>query len=797
MEFLVNRLKQLISYLGLIGVSIGVWVFIWSEGVLDGFEQEAMRWRYLVRGEQQSTAPIVYVDLDADAVSKIGARPWDRKNFSLLVDALLGPGEANVVGFDIIFSMFTGGSLLDYDRARAGDLSFGQSIEYFEGQVVLAAAYTGTTSVRQGVLPLRREDYLDPRENPFPEAPSYPILTESSGRLGLANVDEVLSKGTVPYWLLGFVDIQGELFSMHLMDGKQRHLVNALNEPEVVVEGDQLKLVDQDGWTPYVLPRHTEQRLLALGLELFLAANDLGAESVEYDRHELLIRRDGEIFRRIPLDADGQSVEVNWFEGWSTPGGLTEHYSMRDVLERADLLGQAAERKDTEQLRVQLEWFARFKDKVIFVGPVDPQLKDTAPTPFNREPVPKVGLHANLYRTIQDEAYIVRLSGKGIVATIVLLSLVVTSLVLWSGAGRRVTRIGSIGVVLLYTAAVFFLFSNGSFVVPLVAPVGAALSAALLVLLVKLGSEEWQRRRMKALFGAYVSPELVDEMVESGRDPELGGTEAEVSALFSDVEGFSAFSEQLPPNELVPLMNEYLSAMTDALQAEGGTLDKYIGDAIVVMFGMPLPIKDHAARACAAALCMQEQHAKLRSEWAQSGKWPDVVVQMRTRIGINTGVAVIGNMGSRVRFNYTMMGDSVNLAARCESGAKSYGVYTLISGATLRAALQAMPELFYRKLDRIVVKGRTEPVEIFELWDRTVDREAAVRCRDLYEEGLQLYFKGEWAAALERFSAAEADEPSRAFAPTTPSTVLAQRCRGFVESGGPADWDGAYRMQTK
>ena len=791
----MNRLKQLISYCGLIGASIGVWAFLWSEGVLDGLEQEAMRWRYLVRGELSSTAPIIYVDLDADAVSYIGARPWDRQNFSVLVDALLGPGEAKVIGFDIIFSMFSGGSLLDYGRARKGDISFGQSIEYFADQVVLAAAYTGTTSA-DTVLPLRRDQYVDPRENPFPEAPSFPILTEESGRLGLANVDEVLSQGSVPYWVVALVEVEGELFSRHLMDGKLRHLVDALNEPKVIVAGDSLKLVDKDGWSPYVLPHYTHQRLFSLGLEMFLAAHGLSNESVVYDGNELLIRRGDEVFRRIPLDAWGQSLEVNWFEGWKQ-SDLSEHVSIREVLERANALGQASERGDAERLQAELMWFARFKDKVIFVGPVDPQLKDIAPTPFNREPVPKVGLHANLYRTIQDEAYIVRPSDGGSVASIVLLTLLVTALTLWSGVGRVFTRIGSVAVMLVYIAAVFYCFSNGNYVLPLVAPLGAALSAVLLVALLKLGSEEWQRRRMKTLFGAYVSPELVDEMVESGRDPELGGTEAEVTALFSDVEGFSAFSEQLPPNELVPLMNEYLSAMTDALQAEGGTLDKYIGDAIVMMFGMPLPIKDHAARACAAALYMQERHAELRSEWVQSGQWPEVVEQMRTRIGINTGAAVIGNMGSRVRFNYTMMGDSVNLAARCESGAKSYGVYTLVTGATLRAALEQLPDLFYRTLDRIVVKGRTEPVEIFELWDRTIEREMALRCRELYEHGLQLYFKGEWAAALEQFVAAEPHEPSSAFAPTTPSAVLAQRCREFIKSGGPADWDGAYRMQTK
>ena len=121
----------------------------------------------------------------------------------------------------------------------------------------------------------------------------------------------------------------------------------------------------------------------------------------------------------------------------------------------------------------------------------------------------------------------------------------------------------------------------------------------------------------------------------------------------------------------------------------------------------------------------------------------------------------------------------------------------MVTGSTLRAALSGMPELFHRKLDRIVVKGRTEPVEIFELWDSTVNRALAERCRALYETGLECYFKGEWDAALEQFSAAEAHEPAQAFAPTTPSAVLAQRCREFIEDGGPVDWDGVYRMQMK
>ena len=343
----------------------------------------------------------------------------------------------------------------------------------------------------------------------------------------------------------------------------------------------------------------------------------------------------------------------------------------------------------------------------------------------------------------------------------------------------------------------FYCFTVHGLVLPFVAPLGAGFTAFMCVTLLRLGAEEWQRRRIKSLFRAYVSPELVNQMIDADRDPELGGTEAEITALFSDVEGFSALSEKMPPDQLVSLMNEYLGAMTEVLHLEGGTLDKYIGDAIVTMFGMPLPVSDHAARACHAALRMQERHAQLRERWASSTRWPDEVVRMRTRIGLNTGPAVIGNMGSEVRFNYTMMGDNVNLAARCESGAKSYGVYTMVTATTLNEALKTLPDLFYRKLDRIVVKGRSTPVEIYELWDQTVDHERAAACKLAYEQALEMYFAGDWVAALERFRQAESHEPLAAVGSTSPSAVLAGRCQQFIRDGGPSDWCGVYSMQTK
>jgi adenylate cyclase len=196
-------------------------------------------------------------------------------------------------------------------------------------------------------------------------------------------------------------------------------------------------------------------------------------------------------------------------------------------------------------------------------------------------------------------------------------------------------------------------------------------------------AEQRAKEQIKGMFGAYVSPELVNRMVNSGVSPELGGHDEEITAYFSDIQSFSTFSEKLKSGPLVELMNEYLTACTDIVQAEGGTLDKYIGDAVVAMFGAPIPMKDHAFRACVATQRVHLKLAELRDHWKSQGeKWPEIVWKMQTRIGLNTGVCMIGNMGSRTRFNYTMMGDDVNLAARMESGSKSWGAYTMCSEAT-------------------------------------------------------------------------------------------------------------------
>ncbi|MEM9227935.1 MAG: adenylate/guanylate cyclase domain-containing protein, partial [Verrucomicrobiota bacterium] len=221
------------------------------------------------------------------------------------------------------------------------------------------------------------------------------------------------------------------------------------------------------------------------------------------------------------------------------------------------------------------------------------------------------------------------------------------------------------------------------------------------------------------------------------------------------------------------------------------------------MFNAPVPIDNHAYQACRAAALIQKRQIKLREKWAAEGdKWPPIVSQMRTRIGINTGHAVVGNMGSSTRFNYTMMGDNVNLAARCESGAKSAGVYTLVSEETRNQAMTSRKDILFRYLDKWQVKGRSQPVNMYEvvglrdeLDDDTID------CIRRYEHAMKLYFARDWEAAEKAFEAAADIEPFQperdAGVVINPSRLMAKRC-AMMQLNPPAeDWDGVYVMTTK
>lgn len=305
---------------------------------------------------------------------------------------------------------------------------------------------------------------------------------------------------------------------------------------------------------------------------------------------------------------------------------------------------------------------------------------------------------------------------------------------------------------------------------------------------------------LKSAFGSYISPELIDEMYKTGDPPKLGGDSGIRTAFFTDIQGFSTFSEKLTATQLVELLNEYLTAMTDILLDEKGTLDKYEGDAIIAFFGAPMPLEDHAIRACMVAHRMQEELLVLRKKWVSEGdKWPQIVHDMRMRIGINSGEIVTGNMGSASRMNYTMMGDSVNLAARLEESAKQYGIFTQVAKDAKELAGDAF---LWRELDTVRVMGKSVPVVSYELVGLKETAEDYLKeLADLFAVGIDQYKAQKWDEALATFNKTLEIEwrrfPELKGVKTNPSEVYIERCNAYKNTPPPPDWDGVWTLTSK
>ncbi|MFQ6614178.1 MAG: adenylate/guanylate cyclase domain-containing protein, partial [Fidelibacterota bacterium] len=530
--------------------------------------------------------------------------------------------------------------------------------------------------------------------------------------------------------------------------------------------------------------------------------------------------------------------DIDWMDQF-IPGQIPDWIqSIEDSTERQemmDLMGIGSSFDITQ---------SPFYNKIVIVGVAVEVIHDTKSTPFynymgRQQLTPGMETHANAIQTILDRNWIRVFGGRvtdlfyeypmSHTYLIALLSVIALMLLLLANpivAGILIILEGTTYFAIVagaFTQDYFWLpkvlfssilpktfVSNNpewfvphlpgpgeSLVLPLVAPLVGMILTYTSIVIYRYVNEQKDKKFLKSTFGNYISPELIDQMYEEKREPQLGGDSGEKTAYFTDIQSFSSFSEILTATQLVELLNEYLTVMTDVLLEQGGTLDKYEGDAIVAFFGAPIPMEDHAYRACLTALNMQKELGNLRKKWSGEGdKWPALVFNMRMRIGINSGDIVTGNMGSRTRMNYTMMGDVVNTAARLEASGKQYGIYIQITKQTLDLA--GRDKLEYREIDRVRVVGKSEAVETFELFSLkgglTAQQKELI---DVYNEALTLYRKQEWEQAIEKFQASEKLEEVFDKRPTTPSAVYQDRCRYFQENPPGDDWDGVWTLTSK
>lgn len=299
-----------------------------------------------------------------------------------------------------------------------------------------------------------------------------------------------------------------------------------------------------------------------------------------------------------------------------------------------------------------------------------------------------------------------------------------------------------------------------------------------------------EREKIKGILGSMIDPVVVSEAMKDLQALKRG-SEKNITAFFSDIASFSAISEKLSSPQLADLLNEYLSAMTIILKNYDGVLDKYIGDAIVGIFNSPIDVEDHVYKASLAALDMQFKLGELKKEWSLTNKYIPEARNMTFRIGLNTGLAKVGFMGTDALASYTMMGDTVNLAARLEAAGKDYGVDILASDSVYK---EIQDRIYARKLDVVRVKGKTEPVVLYELLARKGEESTHIHtANQIYEDGFQLYLDRKWDLAIEAFleySKSKGREDKSA-------KLLIERCETYKKSPPPSDWDGVFTRTSK
>jgi class 3 adenylate cyclase/CHASE2 domain-containing sensor protein len=398
---------------------------------------------------------------------------------------------------------------------------------------------------------------------------------------------------------------------------------------------------------------------------------------------------------------------------------------------------------------------------------------------FTRDSIPGVYMHATAVNNLLRGDTLVELGriGSGVSGILLAAVAAIAALVLSPAAAT----LAFAAVATLWVGGATAAFVQ-AVALPLVEPVLAGTLALTTTVGYRFVVADKDKRLLRKTFSLYLAPALVERMMTSNKLPALGGETREVTVFFSDVAGFSAFSEKLDPEALVDLMIEYLSAMTDIIEAQGGYVDKYIGDAIVAVFGAPVDDPDHAHHAVRAALKCRDRLEELnRTSPAFRG------FKLAQRIGLNSGPVLVGNIGSRRRFNYTVMGDTVNLAARLEGANKYFATSIMASEMTVRRVGAAFA---WRELDAIRVKGRVTPAKIYEpLAEAGAETAEQQMKAAAYGEGLARWRARDFAGAMEAFARVAADDP--------PSSLFLERAKKLTYKPPGPDWEPVNTLEGK
>jgi len=744
---------------------------------LQRFEYSSLDTRFRYRSPDATPVDprIVIVDIDQRSQEVLGKWPFSRVHFAHLLDAL-HEGQAQVAAFDITFSKPDQSSAplltlwADFEaRQKRGepgdprlmaalqktiavydaDKQFAKSIQNF-GTAVLGNFFLHTEADLRGLDPKTLDEYAS--EIAFYSFPSVRPLNPATGkqdRIALVqkfSPDRLLPQGTEANLSL--------LTSALSEETSSTGFFNVYPDVDGVVRRSNLiipygRSKDLADWDIYAsLDVQTIRSFLSLpNDQVALEFGPVGACRIVFG-DKAQVRTD-----------DLGRVYINYHG----PSYTYPHYSMADVIEHKAPGGA-------------------FSGKIVLVGATATGIGDLRTTPFGGLDYPGVEIHANVIDNILHQNFLLRGAMQSLWDLALILFFGVPLGIWMALVSPRWMGFGIVTLAVL-VAVDYFAFLKGSWL-NFTIPALTITANVLLVSLYRALIEEKEKRRVRTAFGQYLSPEVVRRLL---LNPELvEPRKTEITVMFSDIRGFTTISEKLDAQELAVFLNQYLSDMTQIVFERRGTLDKYIGDAVMAFWGAPFEEEGHAVLGCQTALDMMAQIHKMQKKWEAQGK-----PRLDIGIGLNTGVASVGNMGSSLRYGYTALGDSVNLSSRLEGLNKDYGTHILVNETTYLAARNS--GFIFRELDLIRVKGKLQPVVIYELVAFSPDLTAEMQTLlDRFCEARELYRQRRWLQAQTAFQSILDQWPNDG-----PARAYWKRCQEYLFDEPSTNWDGVFTMTHK
>lgn len=723
-------------------------IFIFSPPLLRFMELKTLDMRILSRGSLSAGGETIIAAIDEKSVKELGRWPWPRTKIAGLIKTLKDNG-AKVIGFDVVFAEPDDNSSLQTIAALTHDV---RKMNLADDRLLnlLSAKEAGADTDSALAQSIRKAQNVTLGYFFHTSAKEAVHLTEREIAAGVERISS--SK----YTLLKAGKIVNEAALVHayaavpnlppFSDAAENSgFFNAFPDSDGAIRWSPLVIKFGDGYYASLaismLSQYLDWPMVTLSL------GEFGVEGIKMDTIQ------------IPTNDEGRML-VNYLG----PAKTFPHYSVVDIIK-----GRIAP--------------AALRGKIVLVGATATGIYDLRVTPFSSV-YPGVEIHATVIDNILHRNFLKQSWWTKFLDVMCIIFLGLTMGFLIQG----LNAIRGMLIALLYVTACIlaniFLFSRYSIWLNLIYPVLTMLGVYLGITVYRYMTEEREKKKVRNAFQYYLTASVITEMLKDPTKLKLGGDKRELTVLFSDIRGFTTISEKLSPEELVRLLNEYLTAMTDIVFKYDGLLDKYMGDAIMAVYGAPLAQPDHALNACRTALEMMKTLKQLQEKWSAEGK-----PFMDIGIGLNTGDMVVGNMGSQMRFDYTVMGDSVNLASRLEGINKEYGTNIVISEFTYAAVRE---KLYCRELDAVRVKGKKLPVKIYELIGEIGEAEKFRPFVERFEAGLTLYKQGDWDGAIAAFQDVMIVKPGDAA-----SELFIVRCRYLKETPPAQPWDGVLTMTRK